>query len=226
MQDSPGEFATKRQRRKFIDGILALTLVLISCDVSTLVAPAPAVTPLPPQAIDTIIVQTAQAASTQTAALIPPTLTPTLTPLPTRTPSQTPSPTPTFIFRLATLTRTPKTPTAGPATKDFACSLTDQSPADGAVMSKNQSFSVSWTVQNTGISKWDSNSVDFVYASGAKLTSLKAVDLPKSVAAGESITLKLTMQAPSSADTYKTVWTLESGKDVFCRLDLTIVVKK
>ena len=217
-----GGFPTNRQRRKILHGLLAFTLVLISCDISTLLGSPQPGAPLP---IGMVIAMTANAASTQTAAFITPSLTPTLTPLPTRTPTQTPTPTPTFIFRLATLTRTPKTPTAGPASKDFACALTGQSPEDGAVMSKNQSFSVTWTVQNTGSASWDSNSVDFVYASGAKLTSLKAVDLPKSVPSGDSIALKLTMQAPKSADTYKTVWTLESGKDVFCRLDLTIVVK-
>jgi hypothetical protein len=92
-------------------------------------------------------------------------------------------------------------------------------------MSKNQSFSVSWTVQNTGGAAWDSRSIDFVYTGGTKLSSLKALDLPKSVAPGESVTLKVTMVAPGSPDTYKTVWMLESGKNTFCRLDITIVVK-
>jgi len=92
-------------------------------------------------------------------------------------------------------------------------------------MSKNQSFAVTWTVQNTGTTTWDSNTVDFAYASGAKLSPLKAVDLPKSVPSGESVALKLTMVAPGSADSYRTVWTLQSGKNIFCRLDLTIVVK-
>lgn len=220
-----GAKATNRQRRTLIQGFLALALVLISCDVSTLVAPAPQVTALPPAAIDTIVVMTAQAASTQTAALVPPTLTPTLTPLPTRTPSETPTPTPTFLFLLATLTRTPKTPTLGPPSKDLSCSLSNQTPGDGAVMSKNQSFSVTWTVQNTGSGTWDSNSIDFAYASGAKLSSSKLLDLPKSVAPGESVKLTVNMVAPGSADTYKTVWALESGKNTFCRLDLTIKVK-
>ncbi len=92
-------------------------------------------------------------------------------------------------------------------------------------MSSKQSFTASWTVQNTGSAGWDSNSVDFVYVSGAKLSSLKAADLPKSVASGDSITLKLSMVAPGPADTYKTVWTLESGKNAFCRLSLSIKVK-
>ena len=64
-----------------------------------------------------------------------------------------------------------------------------------------------------------------MYVSGAKLTKLKAADLPQSVGTGQTITLKLTMSAPGSADTYKTVWTLENGKDAFCRLTLTIKVK-
>ncbi len=156
---------------------------------------------------------------------MPPTSTPTLTSVPTRTPSQTPSPTPTFLFLLATLTRTPNIATVGASGKDLSCALIDQTPPDDSVMSKNQSFSVSWTVQNTGSSAWDSNNVDFVYASGAKLASTKGVDLPKTVRSGESIMLKLTMQAPSAPDTYKTVWTLKSGKDVFCRLNISIVVK-
>jgi hypothetical protein len=33
------------------------------------------------------------------------------------------------------------------------------------------------------------------------------------------------MVAPGSADSYRTVWTLQAGKNIFCRLDLTIVVK-
>ncbi|HTP00790.1 MAG TPA: NBR1-Ig-like domain-containing protein [Anaerolineales bacterium] len=195
----------------------------MSCDATTLIAPAPAASPLPPQSIDTIVVQTAGAASTQTAAVLPPTLTPTITPLPTRTFTVTPPPSPTFVFLLATLTRTP--PTAEPSSKDFACALTDQSPQDGSSISKNQTFAVTWTVKNTGSSTWDSNTVDFSYASGAKLSPLKAVDLPKTVPSGDSLDLKLTMVAPSSADTYRTVWTLEAGKDPFCRLDVTIVVK-
>ncbi len=182
-------------------------------------------TALPPEAFNTIVALTAQAAATQTAALLPPTETPTWTPVPSKTPSPTPSPTPTFLFVLATLTRVPSTPTLGPASKDFACVLIDQTPADGASISKNQTFSVSWTVQNTGFSTWDATNTDFANSGGTKMTSVKRYDLPKSVAAGDTTVLKVTMQAPSSPDTYKTVWTLRNGKDLFCRVDLTIVVQ-
>ena len=195
-------------------------VLLLSCDMASLLVPqAPA---LEPGAVNTIVVQTAQAAASQTAAAMPPTETPTLTPVPTRTASVTPSLTPTFLFLLSTPTRTP---TVAASSGDFACLLTKQTPDDGATMTKNENFTVSWTVQNSGQATWNSNNVDFVYVSGAKMATVKAADLPKSVAPGQSITLTLSMVAPSSTNNYKTVWTLQQGKNGFCRLTINIVVK-
>ncbi len=190
----------------------------MSCDASSLftfTAPTPV-----EGAVNTIVVQTAQAAASQTAAAMPPTETPTLTAVPTQTPSITPSPTPTFIFLLSTLTST--APASG---GDLACQLTGQNPEDGTIMSKNNRFTASWTVQNTGQATWDPRSVDFVYVSGVKMASVRAADLPKSVAPEKSITLTLTMTAPSTPGKYKTVWTLQQGKNAFCKLSLNIIVK-
>jgi hypothetical protein len=216
-----GELPTNGQRRTLLHWLLVFAIVVISCDVSTLVAPAPPVPTLGPGGINTIVAQTAGAAATQTAALMPPTLTPSATATASRTPTVTPSLTPTFIFVLATLS---KTPTAGPSSGGLSCSLVSQSPDDGATMSKNQAFTVSWKVKNTGSSTWSSNAVDFIYLSGTKMASVKIADLPKSVAAGDSITLKLDMTAPGSRGSYKTVWTLRQGKNEFCRLNISIVI--
>ena len=182
--------------------------------------PSPAPT-LGPGALNTVVAQTAGAAATQTAALLTPTFTPSPTPSPTRAPTQTPSPTPTFLFILSTLSRTP---TLGPASGDLSCALLSQSPDDGASMNKNQSFTVSWKVRNVGSSGWDANAVDFVYLSGTKMASARAADLPASVAPGDSVTLKIGMNAPSDSGNYKTVWTLRQGKIEFCRLNIQIVV--
>ncbi len=192
---------------------------LLSCDVSTLL---PQSAPPPPGAVNTIVVETAQAASTQTAAAMPPTETPTLTPIPSRTPSITPSLTPTFLFLLSTPTRTA---TFSASSGDYACQLTGQSPEDGTIMKKNQNFTASWTVVNSGQAAWNTNNVDFVYLSGVKMANIKAADLPKSVSPGQSITLTLSMTAPSVPDKYKTAWTLQQGKTAFCRLTVNIVVK-
>ncbi len=211
---------TNGQRRTLLHWLLVFAVVVMSCDVSTLVVPAPVPT-LGPGGINTIVAQTAGAAATQTAALIPPTLTPSMTPTATRTPTVTPSLTPTFLFILATLS---KTPTPGPASGDLACKLVSQSPDDGATMTKNEVFTVSWKVKNTGASTWDSKAVDFIYLSGTKMASVKAVDLPKSIAEGDTITLKLDMTAPSNSGSYKTAWTLRQGKTEFCKLNINIVV--
>jgi hypothetical protein len=218
------EEPTNPPRRSLISGLLALTLLLISCDLSTLVTPAVVPSPIP-GVVDTIVAQTAQAAATQTALQNPPTPTPTLTPIPTRTPTLTPSPSPTFIFVLKTLTRVPPVPTIGSDTKEFACQLVGQTPKDDSVMPKKKDFAVTWTVQNTGASSWDASAIDFIYLSGTKLTDLEAVDLPRSVDHGQSMDLKVTMQAPTAAGTYNTVWALRSGKTTFCRVNLTIQIQ-
>jgi Ig-like domain from next to BRCA1 gene len=186
--------------------------------------PAQAPAAPPPGAVNTIVVQTARAAASQTAAALPPTLTPTLTPSPTRTPTLTPSPSPTFLFLLSSPTRTA---TLAASTGDLGCQLTDQTPADGSTLSKGQTFTATWTVDNIGQSGWDSASVDFVYVTGDKLATVKAVDLPKTVMPGGHVTLKVPMTAPTAAGSYKTAWTLQQGKNKpFCRLTLSIKVGK
>ncbi|HEX8992829.1 MAG TPA: NBR1-Ig-like domain-containing protein [Anaerolineales bacterium] len=213
---------TNRQRHTIVSALLALTLLLISCDLSTLLGPA--VPPPVPGAVNTIVVLTAEAAGTQTAAAIPPTWTPTFTPSPTRTPTITPSPTPTFLFFVFTRTSVPQSATAG-APGDYQCSLTGQTPADGTTFSKGESFQTTWTVKNTGSVAWDTNTVDFAYVSGTNFASIKLADLPKSVAIGKSIGLRITMTAPSTSGSYQTTWGLQQGNNRFCKVTLSIVVK-
>ncbi len=178
---------------------------------------------MPPGAVNTIVVMTAQVAGSQTAAAMPPTLTPTLTPAPTNTPTETPSPTPTFLFILSSPT---KTATVASSSNNLACKLLDQTPSDGATMAKNQSFVATWKVNNIGQAIWDATAVDFVYVTGDKLASVKVVDLPKTVNPGDSVTLRVPMTAPSGSGNYKTAWTLQQGKNnPFCRLTLSITVK-
>ncbi len=75
----------------------------------------PAVIPTAiPGAIHILAAQTAAAASTQTAAAFPPTLTPSFTPFPSQTPSITPTATPTFVFLLPTPSDAPNCPFSAP----------------------------------------------------------------------------------------------------------------
>ena len=210
-----------RSIRRGFAAIAAVCALLISCDISSLL-PAPAPTDVP-GAVNTIVVQTAQAAASETAAAMPPTLTPTLTQIPTQTPSITPSPTPTFLFLLLTPTKTPlPTSSAGP----LACQLTAKTPVDNTTLKKNQKFTMSWTVGNVGSAEWDPAHVDLIYVSGARMNAPKVADLPNSVPPGQSITLTLSMIAPSTAGAYKSVWALQQGKsNNFCKLNINLIVQ-
>ena len=79
-------------------------------------------------------------------------------------------------------------------------------------------------MKNTGSSTWDSESVDFAYSSGAKIHKKQFYDLPSDVPVGQALTLSVSMQAPTAAGTYYTVWSLRRGETIFCHVNLTIVV--
>lgn len=208
--------------------LLLLTLLVISCNLSSLVAPSGAVPSPVPGAVDTIVALTAAAAWTQTAANISvvPTWTASATPEPTDTPTPTLSPTPTFIFILATLTPTHEpTATGQVSSSGMGCQLTSQTPSDGTHYPAKQNFKVTWTIKNTGLDTWDSTNVDFEYLSGTKMfTGASVYDLPNNIAVNKSVSLSVPMAAPKAPGSYRTVWTLRQGHDDFCHVDLRILV--
>lgn len=236
---------TKRELHQHLYYFLVLTAisaVLISCDFSTLVMPQQVPTAAP-GAVDTIVVQTAAAASTQTAALIPPTMTPSFTPLPTWTASITPSPTVTFVFKLSTPTKIPPTRTLAPTKKssggggggsgggggggsgkNYDCNLTAQTPVNGSHFNPGDHFTVNWTVENAGSTKWVNTTVDLVFVGGTNLSSAGRYDLTTSVDSGGSTVLSINMVAPGGSGSYLSNWELQAGSNEFCGLGLNIVV--
>jgi hypothetical protein len=220
-------------RRNYrIFSFLIIMALILAC-APTLPTLAPVSTPLPvfdPNSVNTAIVLTSEAAATQTALMIPPSLTPTVTSLPTSTlpPSETPSP--TFVFILPTSTVPSPTPIAsltpeGTPTSQFACRVDSQSPADNSTFAPGTDFDAGWQVTNTGSSRWEATSADYRYISGDKIHKNKAYDFTKSVGAGKSTTIIVDMKAPNSPGTYSTTWMISVGKNRFCAMNLTIVVK-
>ena len=210
----------KSSSQRALQIFLASVLLLISCDVSTLISNQQIPTPIP-GAINLIVAQTAAAAATQTAAIIPPTLTPTLTPFPTQTPLDTPTVTPTFIFLLPTFTPT-ITPTD--ASTVFTCSLMSQSPGNGTHFAPSQSFTLTWKVRNTGSSNWIQKDVYIEYVSGAQFTGTTVIEIPKALASGNFFNLVINMTAPSKIGNYTTHWTLTADGEDFCSLSMQIKV--
>lgn len=221
---------------------LTLGLVILGCATPALVTPAPVVAD--PGSLGTFIVQTAQAAQTQTALVASSTPTPSPIPTPTRTFTITPSPTATILFLIATNTSIPTgifadqvgpttggsgngprdtgntgdgfvKPTATPM--QWTCRVLSKSPARGAVIPAGSSFTAVWTVQNTGTSAWPKKGVDVVYVSGARLNHGKPYyDIPAAVGTGGTVRISVTMEVPKRPKEYSTRWSLMVGKTQFC----------
>lgn len=183
-------------------------------------------------AIGTFIAQTVNAASTQTAAVVPSsTLTPSITP--TRN-TETPSPTVTSTVNLMPSSPTPIIlPTftsvsiggSGTSSDNYACQVTRVTPPNGSSFDPRDDFDAFWTVKNIGKRNWDRSDVDYVYSVGAKIHKVSGYDLEDNVKVGNSIELGVDMQAPKDAGTYTTTWTMRIGERTFCPMRLTIVVK-
>jgi hypothetical protein len=223
---------------------LVLGLVMVGCASPVLITPPPPSTPLP-GSVETIVVQTAVVAQTQTAVLIPPSNTPTQTPPATRTPTISPTPTATVLFLPPTATSLPEgffedenvnedgngdnqdgyvKPTATPS--EWACRVLYKSPAKGAVIKGGSSFRATWTVENIGTKTWPKKGVDFVYHSGAHLHDGKAWrDIPTTVGPGGKVTLTVSMSVPKRSSVYSTRWSLRVGKKDFCDVRFIVEVK-
>jgi hypothetical protein len=217
---------------------LAVTILLVMACVPTFAAPFPTVDP---NAVNTFIAQTADAASTQTAAAQPTsTFTPTITPTrPTDTPS--PTATSTVIFILSTPTQlviptfTSVSSTGGGGSggsgdsgitsENYSCQIISVSPANGTRFNARDDFDAVWRVRNNGQRNWDRNSVDFIYDSGDRIHKVAGYDLNANVPSGDTINIGADMEAPRNSGTYTTYWTLRVGNNEFCRMSLTINVR-
>jgi hypothetical protein len=215
-------------------------LVILGCATPALVTPPPSESG--PVSIETLIVQTALAAQTQTAILAPPTATPTPIPSPTKTFTITPTPTATILFLIATKTNTSVPtglfagedgdgtgsgvgnngdgdgfvkPTATPS--EWACRVLSRRPARGAIVPAGSSFTAIWTVQNTGTKTWPKKGVDVVYESGARLNVGRPYyDIPAGVGPGSTVTISVKMEVPKIPKEYNMRWSLMVGRTQFC----------
>lgn len=230
---------------------LIVIVVILGCGTPALITPPPSASS--PDSIETIIIQTAAAAQTQTAIVLPPSATPTLIPSPTRTFTVTPTPTATVLFLIATNTSLPTAtslfvgggggstgggtgagsgdngsgfvkPTATP--QEWTCRVLSKSPANNTVITAGTSFKATWTVQNTGTKTWPKKGVDVVYQSGARLNAGKPYyDIPAGVGPGGTVTISVTMDVPKRPKEYSTRWSLMVGKTHFCSVQFVFEAK-
>ncbi|HXD11669.1 MAG TPA: NBR1-Ig-like domain-containing protein [Anaerolineales bacterium] len=218
-------------KTKYVFWLTALAVVM-AC-VPTFAAPS--VPSADPNAISTFIVQTANAASTQTARVLP-TLTPTVpftsTPRDTETPEPTATSTVIFLFYTPTIVLPTRTPggsgsngSGGTSSQNYACSVVSVNPPNGTTFGSRADFDATWKIKNIGKKNWDKGSIDYVYLSGDKFHKVAGYDLGTAVKIGETTSLIVDMLSPKNPGTYTTNWTLRASAVTFCTLSLTIVVK-
>lgn len=128
---------------------------------------------------------------------------PTDTPVP---PTQTPPPTATVV--LPTLA-----PTATAQPCNAAQFVQDVTIPDGSVITAGYSFSKTWRLRNVGACTW-TNLYDLVFTGGDKMGAPDAIDLPGSVAPGQSIDITVDFIAPSKEGSYRSNWKLRDSAGV------------
>jgi hypothetical protein len=165
---------------------------------------------------------------TQTAMFTPPadTATATQTPFDTVTPfaNSTPFGSPTFVFYTATLgTLTPGTPTptgtlstatVNPGALAYGCNnlafIRDVSVPSGTVFLKNENFTKTWKVQNTGTCNW-MYQYQLVLFSGDPYGG-KSYKIQKVVTPNDWSELSVNLTAPKNPGTYTNYWRLQDSE--------------
>ena len=198
--------------------------VIVACVPGTAV---PIVPTMDPNAIGTYIVQTANVASTRTAAALPTiTFTPTITPTrATDTPEPTITNTVVFVFSSPTAVIPPTVTAASSSNQAYACQVMSVTPANGTSFADRAEFDAVWRVRNIGQRNWNKDAVDYAYLSGDRIHTVEAYDLNETIRRGDTTDLIVDMTAPKNSGTYTTKWSMRVGTQTFCDMSLTIVVR-
>ncbi len=122
--------------------------------------------------------------------------------------------------------RSTKGDPTGPAI--YSCALAPElAPILGIVAQPDQDFLAVWEVGNNGNRIWSKELARYAYLRGAHLQKLgETFALPKNVLPGESIRLAVDMRAPNRPGVYQTYWSLTTGPNVFCTLELKVEVRE
>lgn len=191
-------------------------LALSACNI-----PSPSPTP-DVNAAYTQVAQTFEARRTQDALL-----TPSATPSPTPTITETPAP-PTNTPEAVTPTNTPVPPTNTPAAgSPDVCAYMGQNIPDNSSFTPGATVAITWTLKNKGSSTWTTD-YKVRYFAGNIMGGPVETKLTRLVKPEENYDVSLTLIAPSTPDTYNTIWVLtnaaENGGLNFCSFNLVIKV--
>jgi len=154
-------------------------------------------------------------------------------PTETPTPEMTATPTATATSEVPTEgiipTFTPTVSASNPTTSpingvdDAAWRAND--PVDNTVFKTGESFTVTWTIENTGTSTW-TTSYYISFLSGDQMGAEDEIYLPYSVPPGTNVQISVDFVAPDSTGTKQSDWVLKnSNGETFYSFYIVVEVK-
>jgi hypothetical protein len=126
---------------------------------------------------------------------------------PTLTPTPTPTSTPTlFPTSFPTVTPTPTKITPC----DAAAFVMDVTVPDGTSFSPGAPFTKVWRIRNAGTCTW-TNAYSFVFYTGSQMSGPASVNIPSSVAPGQTVDVAVGLVAPAQPGSYRGDWLLRNA---------------
>jgi hypothetical protein len=183
-----------------IIGLLLAGVILISlssCAPSP--TPTPDVNPIFTQAAGTI-----QANFTKAAALTP---SATATPRPTETLAPTATPAATATPEATALPAATATATLSPEQVEVIA----QSPTDDSIIAPNTTFTLTWSIRNTGSTTWTS-AYRLRFYSGDQMGGRNSYSLGKEVPPNGTVDIGLTLTSPAKFGRIQTQWALTNAE--------------
>jgi hypothetical protein len=107
-------------------------------------------------------------------------------------------------------TATVQQPASAATACDWAQFIADVTVPDGTTYAPNATFTKTWRLKNIGTCTW-TTSYSLVFDSGTKMGGPTSVNLPKSVAPGQTVDLSISLTAPSSAGRYIGYWKFKNA---------------
>ena len=107
----------------------------------------------------------------------------------------------------------------------YSCQVQAKSPVDNTSFSPEETFGITWTIENTGPKDWPANSIDVIFMDGHRIHSgADALDINRQILDGQTAELLLSFKAPKNPGIYTSNWALSRGATHFCKFSITIQV--
>ncbi len=117
---------------------------------------------------------------------------------------------------LPTATVGPGTPTVVPPPPpdcDRARFIADVTIPDGTVINAGITFTKTWRLKNVGTCTW-TTSYSLIFDTGDQMGGPNSINLPQSVAPGQTTDLTITLTAPNTAGEYRGYWKFEDNNGI------------